>query len=194
MRFLSPRSKAALPLLLAPLLLTACSGSSPAGGGGAGGGDAVASAHARASAIASAEGSSQAPAASGPVKTGDQLCALVTPGDAASSMSTTPAIVNQESSSGPDDEPTCSFDSADRKVAVLVLWGSAKDDPYHPPMPTMGSGKTTAVEGLGHPAAANASEVDVKIGDQTLVVESFGDTDATRDQVIALAKLYVAKL
>ena len=138
-------------VLLPGLLLAGCSSTA---GGGSGSG-AVASAKAVASAVASAQGRTAAPAASGPITTGDQLCKLISVSDAQGAVSLTPPLTQQTSGSGLDDEPGCGFASADHAEILSVFLYPLKDNPFNGTRPIMAAGTLTPVPGVGDKAGVN---------------------------------------
>jgi hypothetical protein len=187
----SPRL-AALPLLLLPaLLLAGCSGTASTPGSGSG---AQASAKAVASAIASAQGRTAAPAVSGPIKTGDQLCALVPSGDVQAAVKADPPITTALANSGIDDEPGCGWISTNDKVILSVFLYPLKDNPFDGKKPIMAAGTLKPVSGVGELAGVNDLEFDALKGQTVVSVESIGDVDMSTDQMIALGKIIVSRL
>jgi hypothetical protein len=132
-------------------------------------------------------------AATGPI-TPDRLCALVPVKEAAAALNTTPAITQQQSGSFVHGEPECAYGSADRSVVVNVTIFDPAQTKFTMTHGVMSDAALSPVSGLGKSAAYGGPEVDVLYGTKGLVVESFGDTAANRDQILALAKLELSRL
>jgi hypothetical protein len=150
-----------------------------------------------AQAIESAEsavaGGSKPAAAAGSI-TGDQLCALVSVKDADSAMQTSPAVTDQESGTFVDGEPECGYASDDHTIIANVTIFDPKTTKVDLKHGAVSDAALKPVPGLGKPAAAGGPEVDVLYGNRALVIESFGSTDLTQAQMVALAKLELARL
>lgn len=188
----SRRIGAAALVLLPGLLLAGCSATPSTTGTGSG---AQASAKAVASAIASAQGKTTAPKASGPITTGAQACALVSVADAQAAEGGTPAITEQTATSGLDNVPGCGFTSADHASVILSVYlYPLKANPFDGTKPVMAGGTLTAVPGVGDKAGVNKDEFDALKGDTIVSVESVGTKDISEQNLIALGKLFVARL
>ncbi|WP_375401628.1 hypothetical protein [uncultured Amnibacterium sp.] len=96
-----------------------------------------ASAKAAASAIASAQGKTAAPAPAGPITTGDQLCKLVPLADAQGSLAANPPLTQQVSKSGLDNEPGCWYTDAKITEILSVYLYLLKDNPFDGTKPIM---------------------------------------------------------
>jgi hypothetical protein len=134
------------------------------------------------------------PAAAAGSITGDQLCALVSVKDADSAMQTSPAVTDQESGTFVDGEPECGYASDDHTIIANVTIFDPKTTKVDLKHGAVSDAALKPVPGLGKPAAAGGPEVDVLYGDRALVIESFGSTDLTQAQMVALAKLELARL
>jgi hypothetical protein len=135
-----------------------------------------------------------APAAAAASITPERLCALVPVKDAAAAARTSPAITQQQSGSFVHHEPECGYASADQKLIINVTIfdpAQTKVDLAHG---VMSDAALTPVSGLGKSAAAGGPEVDVLFSNRALVVESFGSTAASRDQLLSLAKIELSRL
>jgi hypothetical protein len=176
--------------------LTGCSGSGSGGSdasGPSGTGSAAAPASSTPSASAAAPASS-APAADAASITPERLCALVPVKEAAAAARTSPAITEQESGSFVHHEPECGYASADQKLIINVTIFNPAQTKVDLTHGVMSDAALTPVSGLGKSAAAGGPEVDVLFGDRALVVESFGSTAASLDQLQALAKVELSRL
>lgn len=149
----------------------------------------------------SVDGSSAAPSAvatsagpSGPL-TGDGLCALVSPAQAQEALAVSPRVTGQQPGTFVNGQPECGFASDDDQTVIVnvILYDAAKN-PFNPGKFEMADGAPSATTVAGHQAAVSGTEVDVADGDRVLAVENFGSTDASRDGLIALATLFLAKL
>ncbi len=158
---------------------------------------AASAAQSAAKAIVSAESAAAAgskPAAASGTVTGDQLCALVSVADADSAMRTSPPVTDQESGTFVDGEPECGYASGDRSVIANVTIFDPKTTKVDLKHAVVSDATLTPISGLGKAAAGGGGEVDVLYGSKALVIESFGSTDLTQAQLVALAKLELSHL
>jgi hypothetical protein len=171
-------------------VLAGCSGSggSAASGGGSSGGAAPASK------AAPTKSASAAPVADAASITPERLCALVPVKDAAAAAQTSPAITQQQSGSFVHHEPECGYASADQKLIINVTIFNPAQTKVDLAHGVMSDAALTPVSGLGQKAAYGGPEVDVLFGSRALVVESFGSTAASKDQLVALAKVELSRL
>jgi hypothetical protein len=145
-------------------------------------------------AAAPSSAKASAPAADAASITGDELCALVPVKEAAAATHTSPAITEQQSGTFVNGEPECGYASADQKLIINVTIfdpSKTKVDLTHG---VVSAATLTPVSGLGKSAAYGSPELDVLFGSRALVVESFGDTPASQDELTALAKAELARL
>ncbi|HEY0814917.1 MAG TPA: hypothetical protein VGE11_16720 [Pseudonocardia sp.] len=149
----------------------------------------------------SADGSSAAPAstvtsatATGTL-TGDGLCALVSPAQAQEALAVSPSVSDQEPGTFVNGEPECGFASDDNRTVIVnvVVFDGAKN-PFNSGKFEMADGAPSAVTVAGHQAAVSSTELDIADGDKVLTIENFGSANASSDGLIALGKLFLAKL
>jgi hypothetical protein len=178
-----------LPLSVAALAVTFALAGCSAGGGRSTASDPKATASAEASAIAGASG-----AASSTSADPTQACTLVSLAQAQSAIRSTPAITQQQAGTFVDGEPECGYASDDGQTIVVnvTIWPDAsKFDLQHA---VVSNNVLAPVSGVGDKAAAGPIELDAIVGSRGVSVESFGTTDVTGDQLVAMAKLVVAGL
>jgi hypothetical protein len=187
------RPIALVPLAVIAAALAGCGGGSgtSSGSGSSSGGSTASGPASPASAAAPA---SSAPAADAASITPERLCALVPVKEAAAAARTSPAITEQESGSFVHHEPECGYASADQKLIINVTIFNPAQTKVDLTHGVMSDAALTPVSGLGKSAAAGGPEVDVLFGDRALVVESFGSTAASLDQLQALAKVELSRL
>jgi hypothetical protein len=202
----APSALFAVSVLAAAAALGGCSssssGSSPASAGSPGPvapsvSAAASAAQSAAQSIVAAESAVAAgskPAAAAGSITGDQLCALVTVKDADSAMRTSPAVTEQESGTFVDGEPECGYASDDHSVIANVTIFDPKTTKFDLKHGAVSDAALKPVSGLGSSAAVGGPELDVLYGSRGLVVESFGPTDLTQAQLLALGKLELSRL
>lgn len=157
---------------------------------------AASAAESAAQAIVSAESAvaagSKPAAASG--LTGDQLCALVSVKDADAAMGTSPAVTQQQSGTFVDGEPECGYASDDESIIANVTIFDPKTTKFDLKHGAVSDAALKPVSGLGKSAAVGGPELDVLYGSRGLVIESFGPTDLTQAQLLALGKLELSRL
>jgi uncharacterized protein YceK len=134
------------------------------------------------------------PAAAAGTITGDQLCALVSVKDADAAMRTSPAVTQQQSGTFVDGEPECGYASDDESVIANVTIFDPKTTKFDMSHGAVSDAALKPVAGLGKSAAVGGPELDVLYGSRGLVVESFGPTDLTQAQLLALGKLELSRL
>jgi hypothetical protein len=126
--------------------------------------------------------------------TGDQLCALVSVKYADSAMRTSPAVTQQQSGTFVDGEPECGYASDDESIIANVTIFDPKTTKFDMLHGAVSDATLKPVAGLGKSAAVGGPELDVLYGSRGLVVESFGPTDLTQAQLLALGKLELSRL
>jgi hypothetical protein len=136
---------------------------------------------------------SKAAVASGSL-TPDQLCALVPVKEADAAMHTSPAITEQESASFVHGEPECGYASADQSVIVNVTIFDPAKTRFDLTHAVVSAATLSPVTGLGKSAAYGSPELDVRYGQHGLVIESFGPTEVSKDQLVSLAKIELSRL
>ncbi|HEY2239160.1 MAG TPA: hypothetical protein VGI21_10245 [Streptosporangiaceae bacterium] len=186
---------ALVPLAVIAAALAGCGGGSgTSSGSGSSSGGSTASGPASPASAAAAAPASSAPAADAASITPERLCALVPVKEAAAAARTSPAITEQESGSFVHHEPECGYASADQKLIINVTIFNPAQTKVDLTHGVMSDAALTPVSGLGKSAADGGPEVDVLFGDRALVVESFGSTAASLDQLQALAKVELSRL
>lgn len=174
----------AIPLAL----LAGCASTSSNTGGGA-----PASAGSESSKVAAASSKASAEAAGTGGSTGTGLCALVSL-DQAKAAVQVPTLTRQVTDTGLDGEPVCGYTSADGATYGLRV---DEEDLAKEPFTMAGNfdgAALTAVDGLGEKAGVNKDELDVAVHGKLLVVMTFGSKDVGQNGLVALGKLFVAKL
>jgi hypothetical protein len=159
-------------VLLGAVALAGCSTGAPSAAGGG----------------ATSSGSAAAPG--DPTK----ACTLVSVAQAQGAIRSTPPITQQQAGSFVHGEPECGYASDDGQTIVVnvTIWPDASGfDLQHA---VVSDDDLTPVGGVGDRAAAGPIELDAVVGSRGISVESFGSTDVTGDQLVAMAKLVVAGL
>ncbi len=158
---------------------------------------AASAAQSAAKAIVSAESAAAGgskPAAAAGTLTGDQLCALVSVKDADSALHSAPPVTDQESGTFVDGEPECGYASDDHSIIANVTIFDPKTTKVDLKHGAVSDATLKPVPGLGKGAAVGGPELDVLYGSKALVIESFGSTDLTQAQLLALGKLELSRL
>jgi hypothetical protein len=123
-----------------------------------------------------------------------KACTLVSVAQAQGAIRSTPAITQQQPGSFVHGEPECGYASDDGQTIVVnvTIWPDTSGfDLQHA---VVSDNALTPVSGVGDKAAAGPIELDAIVGSRGISVESFGTTDVTGDQLVAMAKLVVAGL
>ncbi|HEY0935263.1 MAG TPA: hypothetical protein VGD91_16160 [Trebonia sp.] len=196
----APSAFLSVAVLAAAAVLAGCGSVSSSSSSASAPGPAAPSVSAAASAaesIVAAESAVAAgsePAAAAGSVTGDQLCALVSVKDADGALRTSPPVTEQEPGTFVDGEPECGYASDDHSVIANVTIFDPRTTKFDLKHGAVSDAALKPVSGLGKSAAAGGPELDVLYGSRGLVVESFGTTDLTQAQLVALGKLELSRL
>jgi len=168
--------------LLAGLLLTACSSSSPTTGAASG------------TPSGPSSSSADSPAADSPAADPTDPCSLVSVDKANAVASPDPVFTQTEKGALPDGEPECGYASADSATVILNVTLFADPSGFDLSKGVVSDAALSSVSGVGDRAAFGGPELDIVAGSRGIVIESFGSTDLSKDQLVAMGKAVVAAL